>query len=162
MAWYYLVLLIIVYIVMIVVTTVLLTKWSKNKNPEWIFVGLVWPLDLVIFLFLVFLRTIEIIVGKFTDKEEKPSLPDNLDEAAEEYAWQKEEPLAEGERLSTCFNPRIEAFKAGGKWMAEQGYTTETIIDRTPMNGPIGICLHLHDSTGFKIDDKVIVQIRKK
>jgi len=71
MAWYYLVSLIIVYIVMIVVTTVLLAKWSKDKNPEWIFVGLVWPLDLVIFLFLVFLRTIEIIVGKFTDKEEE-------------------------------------------------------------------------------------------
>ena len=46
--------------------------------------------------------------------------------------------------------------------MAEQGYTTETRVDRTPMNGPIGICLHLHDSPGFKIDDKVIVQIRKK
>lgn len=136
-----------------------LKKCSKSSKKEWIDEGYnqnAFAEDCRIKSFDKLLAFIDSL------PEEKPSLPDNLDEAAEEYAWQKEEPLAEGERLSTCFNPRIEAFKAGGKWMAEQGYTTETIIDRTPMNGPIGICLHLHDSTGFKIDDKVIVQIRKK
>ena len=43
-----------------------------------------------------------------------------MEEAAQEYAWQKEGPLAEGERLSICFNPRIEAFIAGAKWQAKQ------------------------------------------
>ena len=136
-----------------------LKKCSKSSKKEWIDEGYnqnAFAEDCRIKSFDKLLAFIDSL------PEEKPSLPDNLDEAAEEYAWQKEEPLAEEERLSTCFNPCIEAFKAGGKWMAEQGYTTETIIDRTPMNGPIGICLHLHDSTGFKIDDKVIVQIRKK
>jgi len=47
------------------------------------------------------------------------------------------------------------------EWLAIQGYTTEETVDRTPLNGPAGICLNLHDSTGFKIGDKVIVQIRK-
>ena len=55
----------------------------------------------------------------------KPSLPSNLDEAAEEYAWKKEEPLADGERLSGAFNPRIDAFKAGAKWMAGLGRALE-------------------------------------
>lgn len=49
-----------------------------------------------------------------------PSLPSNLDEAAEEYAWKKEEPLADGERLSCMFNPRTDAFKAGAEWLAGQ------------------------------------------
>lgn len=40
--------------------------------------------------------------------------------AAEKYAWRKEEPLSDDERLSTYFNPRIEAFKAGAEWMAAQ------------------------------------------
>lgn len=53
-------------------------------------------------------------------QQEQPSLPSNLDKAAEEYAWKKEEPLSDGERLSFCFNPRIDAFKAGAEWMAEQ------------------------------------------
>ena len=56
----------------------------------------------------------------------------------------------------------VEMFKAGAEWMAEQGYVTETTVDKTPFNGPTGICMNLHDSTGFKIGDKVIVQIRKK
>lgn len=55
----------------------------------------------------------------FTAKCE-PSLPSNLDEAAEKYAWMKEEPLSDGERLSFCFNPRIDAFKAGAEWRDAQ------------------------------------------
>ena len=52
--------------------------------------------------------------------------------------------------------------KAGEQMLAGQGYTTETKVDRTPLNGPAGICINLHDSTGFKLGDRVIVQIRKK
>lgn len=48
------------------------------------------------------------------------SLSSNLDEAAEKYAWRKEEPLSDGERLSFCFNPRIDAFKAGAEWRDAQ------------------------------------------
>ena len=95
--------------------------------------------------------------------ESQPSLPTDLNKAAHRYAWDKQDMAydAEGQAFFD-YGPRYDSFKAGAKWMAEQGYTTETIIDRTPMNGPIGICLHLHDSIGFKIDDKVIVQVRKK
>lgn len=42
------------------------------------------------------------------------------EEAAKKYAWRKEQPLEDGERLSYCFNPRIEAFKAGAEWMIEK------------------------------------------
>ena len=51
----------------------------------------------------------------------QPSLPSTLDDAAENYDWGKEKPLAEGEKLSVCFKPRADAFKAGAEWMAEQG-----------------------------------------
>lgn len=56
----------------------------------------------------------------------KDTLPDDelvsndLTKAAEHYAWMKEQPLSDGERLSICFNPRIEAYKAGAKWQRKQ------------------------------------------
>lgn len=52
--------------------------------------------------------------------------------------------------------------EAGEQMMAGQGYTTETKVDRTPLNGPAGICLNLHEYDGFKLGDRVIVQIRKE
>lgn len=93
----------------------------------------------------------------------RPSLSANLDEAAEEYAWRKEEPLSDGERLSFCFNPRIDAFKAGAEWMAEQGVNSEgkvftsafTSYVKTP--GIEGLL-----KNAFPEDTEVIVQIRKK
>lgn len=51
----------------------------------------------------------------------QPTSPLNLDDAAENYDCGKEKPLAEGEKLSVCFKPRADAFKAGAEWMAEQG-----------------------------------------
>lgn len=88
------------------------------------------------------------------------SLPSDLDEAAEEYAWKKEEPLADGERLSCAFNPRIDAFKAGAEWMAGQGVS---------MLGKIGIYgVDVESITeklrkaGFKLGEEVVIQIRKK
>lgn len=95
-----------------------------------------------------------------TYKLSQSSLPSNIDEAAEEYAWQKEGPLAEEERLSTCFNPRIEAFKAGAEWMAGQG---ETIFDTIDVDGQgqrwLSDNLLLGD---YDSGEEVIVQIRKK
>ena len=88
----------------------------------------------------------------------QPSLPSNLDEAAEKnFETMK---VLEHENIFEETHNRI--FKSGAEWMAGQGYTTEKTVNRTPLNGPAGICLNLHDSTGLKIGDKVIVQVRKK
>lgn len=57
----------------------------------------------------------------------QPSIPSSLDEAAEEYAWKEELPLYDGERLSLCFKPRVNAFKAGAEWMAGQVVSQEEI-----------------------------------
>lgn len=83
------------------------------------------------------------------------SIPSDLDEAARGYA--DESCFDDPEFTATML-----AFKAGAEWMAGQGYTTEKKVDRTPLNGPAGICLNLHEYDGFKLGDKVIVQIRKK
>ena len=95
--------------------------------------------------------------------ESQPSLPFELDEAAEKYAWQKEEPLAEGERLSTCFNPRIEAYKAGAEWMANQGVSTSAIVsieeDEITEEG-MKLIEDYWESSPDKTE--VVLQIRKK
>lgn len=99
-------------------------------------------------------------------EQQIPKLPNNLDEASINYAYDGEPEkygieFAESNGRNTR-NDKANAFKAGAEWMAGQGYTTEKTVNRTPLNGPAGICLNLHDSTGFKIGDKVIVQVRKK
>lgn len=94
-----------------------------------------------------------------------PSLPSNMDKAAEEYAWKKEGPLADGERLSYTFNPRIDAFKAGAEWMAGQGETHEAeIIESVPFGRTKWQrCVKVWLDNQFQAKgDKVIVQIRKK
>lgn len=61
-------------------------------------------------------------------------LSSNLNKAAEEYAWMKEEPLSEGERLSFCFNPRIDAFKAGAEWRDAQIQKLPNNLDEVAEN----------------------------
>lgn len=51
----------------------------------------------------------------------------------------------------------LDRFKAGAKWMLEQGETHELTIE-SPVLGPPMICCPVHANNG----DKVIVQIRKK
>lgn len=102
------------------------------------------------------------MVVEIIDSLQQEQLSDNLDESAEKYAWQKEEPLAEGERLSTCFNPRIEAYKAGAEWMANQGVSTvaiSNIEDGITEEGMKSIADYLES-----LPDKteVVLQIRKK
>lgn len=106
----------------------------------------------------------------FTAKCES-SLPSNLDEAAEKYAWRKEEPLSDGERLSFCFNPRIDAFKTGAKWMAEQGSSFKVNVEEVPQGHwyaglHLGGCAEEEEnalkSINAKDGEEVIVQIRKK
>ena len=70
-------------------------------------------------------------VLSFIESQEKVQ-PQGLDEAAEEYAFEKEEPLADGERLSCKFNSNLDAFKAGAKWRDSQmkmPNSTELIVE---------------------------------
>ena len=99
-----------------------------------------------------------------------PKLPDNLDEAAEEYSnipynfgdfVQIEYEF--GEPIETIVDDKMfvkEAFKDGAEWMAGQGasYNTEVgwIDGPTVLDWPDNIL------DEFKMGDKVIVQIRKK
>ena len=92
-----------------------------------------------------------------TYKLSLPSLSSNLDEVAEEYAWGKEEPLSDDERLSFCFKPRTDAFKAGAEWMAGQGVILNLSIDELSC-GAYNACVE----QGLTSKDDVIVQIRKK
>ena len=95
-----------------------------------------------------------------TIEVKKPSLPSNLDEVAKRYESYYDVGEEHG-YLHTHRGDIAEAFKDGAEWMAEQGYIEETKVGRTHLNGPNGIEVYLHDSTGFKEGDKVIVQIRK-
>lgn len=81
-------------------------------------------------------------------------LPSNLDEAAEEYneseSWRWEAPMY----------PHREAFKTGAEWMAAQGTSYNTEIGW--IDGPTVLDWPDNILDGFKMGDKVIVQIRKK
>lgn len=104
-----------------------------------------------------------------TYKLTHPSLPSNLDKAAEKYAWRKEEPLSDGERLSFCFNPRIDAFKAGAEWMEKQGVYAYCIESSNPVSESPDIkhhCITLeyeeNENTPYvRAGDRVKVILRK-
>jgi len=54
-------------------------------------------------------------------QQERPSIPSNLDEAAHDYAWEKQEHHIDfdGEEYLD-YGPKYDAFKAGAEWMARQ------------------------------------------
>ena len=84
-------------------------------------------------------------------EKEKPSLPSNLDEAVEEF----------GKRQGLELAPFAKKFfKAGAKWMSEQGVIYEDTIS-SEKTIPV---LPMKDVSDMGLDygDKVIVQIRKK
>ena len=54
------------------------------------------------------------------------------------------------------------AFKAGAKWMAEQGMTKEAIIGMATKDIEINVSGRVLDELELGPGDKVIVQIRKK
>ena len=97
--------------------------------------------------------------GKFG---ELPSLPSDLDEAAEKYGNEKH-PMT-----TTGANESAHDFKVGAKWMMGQGETIEGNIEgnwRNQEDTPYEIYLisdYLPKDTEFKFGDEVIVQIRKK
>lgn len=89
----------------------------------------------------------------------KPSLPSNLDEAAQKVEDYYD--VGEEHGYLCCHRGDIkDAFKAGAEWMAGQGasYNTEVgwIDGPTVLDWPDNIL------DGFKMGDKVVVQIRKK
>lgn len=98
-------------------------------------------------------------------KLSQPSLPSNLDEAAENYyendcPYDGEARVVNREHDVWFPSQAIEdAFKAGAEWMARQGETVEGEVVATSTDGWESVRLYkkLHS-----VDDKVIVQIRKK
>ena len=87
----------------------------------------------------------------------EPSLPSDLDEAAEEFAsnaWLHGGVWHEAQR---------QTFKAGAEWMAGQGYTKETQVYANRWTDIDEAIVNLgQGESGFKAGDKVVVQIRKK
>lgn len=83
----------------------------------------------------------------------EPSLPSNLDEAAEIYADE------------SCFDdPEFTAtklaFEAGAEWMAGQGFISEGIVNQTSGEDTF---IELNEHIGYLEDcEEVIVNIRKK
>ena len=94
----------------------------------------------------------EELLGCITSlQQEQPSLPSNIDEAAEEYS---ENILANNEDLQDAIE---DAFKEGAKWMARQGVTLNLSIDELSC-GAYNSCVE----QGLTSEDDVIIQIRKK
>lgn len=82
----------------------------------------------------------------------QPSLPSNLDEAAEEYCSDNT-PL--GATCRACF-------RDGAEWMAGQGVTKEVVIGMATEEIFINVSKQALDDLDLRPGDKVIVQIRKK
>ena len=96
-------------------------------------------------------------------QQEHPSLPSDIDEAAEEYS---ENILANNEDLQDAIE---DAFKEGAKWMAEQGETKQGVVTKDDFiqfadDTYIDLDPKLELTPAFALKDakEVIVQIRKK
>lgn len=88
----------------------------------------------------------------------QPSLPSNLDEAAEEYARIECDNYVD-EEDNVCYIEEAmrNTFKASAKWMAGQGVTLNLSIDEFSC-GAYNACVE----QGLTSEDEVVVQIRKK
>lgn len=93
------------------------------------------------------------LVNSSADIIEHPSLPSNIDEAADKFALFYDQ--------GTCDGIAQDCFKAGAKWMAGQGETHEHYVVREVAGHDVGPAIVFYPKT-FEIGDKVIVQIRKK
>ena len=92
-----------------------------------------------------------------------PSLPANLDEAAEKYS---ENILANNEDLQDAIE---DAFKEGAKWMAGQGETKQGVVTKDDFiqftdNTYIDLDPKLELTPAFALKDakEVVIQVRKK
>lgn len=91
----------------------------------------------------------------------QPSLPSDLDEAAEKYS---ENILANNEDLQDAIE---DAFKAGAEWMAGQGVTEEYDVDEDGIfldSDSLGVCLMAYPPSELDCEegDSIVIQIRKK
>lgn len=107
-----------------------------------------------------FLEALDIMLNE-------PSLPSNLDEAAQKVEDYYD--VGEEHGYLYCHRGDIkDAFKAGAEWMAEQGITVEGDVEgnwRNQEDAPYEIYVTsdcLPQDTEFKFGDKVVVHIRKK
>lgn len=111
-----------------------------------------------------FLEALDIMLNE-------PSLPSNLDEAAEEYGyinWQSED-YHEGASEGLPFDAighTANCFKAGARWTAGQGVIVDAIVRKIADRAwvaPLDEKWFQDEIYGrFKAGDKVVVQIRKK
>lgn len=100
------------------------------------------------------------------------SLPSNIDEAAHNYAWEKQEHHIDfdGDEYLD-YGTRYDAFKAGAEWMARQGSSFKVNVEEVPQGHwyagfHLGRCAEEEEnalkSINAKDGEEVIVQIRKK
>lgn len=90
----------------------------------------------------------EAYIKRLTDS--KPSLPSNLDEAAEKYFEQYN------------YMPKgfvVDAFKAGAEWMAGQGISCECEITK---DFGISFLKEPFEKSAREMEGNVVVQIRKR
>lgn len=98
-------------------------------------------------------------IVNFVIKNYKPSLPSDLDEAAQKVEYYYD--VGEEYGCLCCHRGDIkDVFKAGAEWMAEQGETRDDIT----VTGDFDDKAHIFPipSSKFNPGDKVVVQIRKK
>lgn len=96
------------------------------------------------------------------DALSQPSLPSDLDEAAEETlrrAYPGDAYYYVGRPARRLFK---EGFKAGAEWMAKQGVTKEAVIGMATEEIFINVSQQTLNELDLCPGDKVIVQIRKK
>ena len=98
--------------------------------------------------------------SEYDQYKEEPSLPSDLDEAAEEYG--RNAFINECMENGVCDDHDLsDAFKAGAEWMAGQGHAFETIMQEDDVDELVPTCPDMYN-LGYSCGDKVIVQIRKK
>ena len=89
------------------------------------------------------------------------SLPDNLDEAAEEFSDGEWDGLHDNDGNALYTEDMIQyAFKSGAKWHAKQGQTFESVVWQDSEDG-----LYVEafvDESKFKMADNVLIQVIKK
>ena len=108
-------------------------------------------------------------VKRIIERINEPSLPSNLDEAAEEELDDVDANWQIDERDDGCTEPgynqkqMLLMFKAGAEWMAGQGVSIERRVDDFGDGMSIMPPTEMElESVGVGLSDKVIVQIRKK
>lgn len=89
----------------------------------------------------------------------EPSIPINLDEAAEEILSEKYPQLHNGSFLTE--REMVKLIKAGAEWMAGQGETIDGEVVKD-INNNLAITAKGFSGKEAVFGDKVIVQIRKK